>query len=286
VKEVEEAPEDEKPAAAEEGHAREADADDKFSLALMIGKIEGLENPNPPPPPRTDGEEEEGEQAAVSPEYVFYQEHPPSYFVEIPCHSSQPLRTQEILWGEEDEGEGGMNFEFSQRIDLTSSFDILMWLRFEGVVLDLYIKKQVYVPPTPREEGEEAQEAAEEEGEASPPEFVVTRIATSRVETEDLVNKTSILKVTAKMTMTDESFDTIRPIDDKDTERAIANMKKSEKKEHKEKKRRDEDKDQAHASARQGGKDARGGDKRHNHVHIECQLELNPPPAPPQEPEE
>eukprot|EP00960_Hanusia_phi_P047917 758654-Hanusia_phi.AAC.1 len=39
----------------------------------MIGKIEGLENPNPPPPPRTDGEEEEGEQAAVSPEYVFYQ---------------------------------------------------------------------------------------------------------------------------------------------------------------------------------------------------------------------
>uniref|UniRef100_A0A7S4KSF4 U2A'/phosphoprotein 32 family A C-terminal domain-containing protein n=1 Tax=Guillardia theta TaxID=55529 RepID=A0A7S4KSF4_GUITH len=275
--------------------ADDGDTDDKFSLALTIGRIEGLENPTPSLPDKPEGGGEEGEEAEVSPEQVFYQEHPPSFFVEIPFPSSLPLRTREILW-EEGEGDSAMNFEFSQRIELSSSFQVLNWMRFEGLVVDLYMKKQVYVPPPPPkdegEEGEQEQEGKEdEEGrEPPPPQFVTRRIATSTIATEDLVTKSSTLKVKASMTMTDEHFDTIRPIDDKDTERAIANMKRAEKKkENKEKeKKKEKAKEEPKASSgRQGTQEAYGGGRQHHHnVHIECQLDLNPPPAPPQEAEE
>jgi hypothetical protein len=60
--------------------ARDPEEDAMIALHLQLGVIEGLRDPNPPPPPPAEGEE-----PAVSPEHEHYKEHPPLYYLEVPC---------------------------------------------------------------------------------------------------------------------------------------------------------------------------------------------------------
>jgi hypothetical protein len=219
------------------------DQDASFSLKFTLGMVEGLKDPNPAPPELPEGEEEPDPPRREVVLYDFYVENPPSYYLEIslPNLPATAARTEKRPWAQtpraEDaaEEEEVMDFQFEKTVMFEASPRTLEWLRYEGVLVQLF-QERLKPPPEPEppaeeeEEGEgegEGEEEAREESAAAagdaeggeeeekPPEVIITPLARATIDTDALVSAGAVVRLKAELEKYDEAMVTVRPVNDK-----------------------------------------------------------------------